>query len=464
MYEEFLQKIPLFEDLPDADLTRLCKMVLTVELKAGEILFKEGDPGDRVYVLKEGSLEVVKQAGKREVLLAVNDKPGMVIGEMALIEQAPRMATVRARYDSTLLGIHQNQLDVLLNTSPSAGQAILHTVLGRWRNTESLLRQNEKMAQLGTLTAGVAHELNNPAAAVQRSADQLQEKLGRFEKIHIRLGQYHCSDLQLRKLNELTENAQMRSMRFVTLDPLTRSDREYEIEEWLDEQEIEDSWELAPILVNLGFQTADLDEIAQVFDGALLGTIVQWLGAISTVYSLIVEISQGAGRISDIVKALKSYSYLDQAPIQEVDVHEGLDNTLIILRSKTKEGIHIVRDYAEDLPRITAYGSELNQVWTNLIDNAIDAMDGEGQITIRTRQEDNDVVVEIEDEGPGIPAEIQPRIFEPFFTTKGPGIGTGLGLNITYNIIVEKHRGAIDIDSNPGKTVFQIRLPIAGSQ
>ena len=462
MYEEFLQRIPLFEDLPDDDLARLCKMVTTVELRAGEVLFKEGSPGDRVYVLKEGSLEVIKQAGNREVLLAVNDEPGMVIGEMALIEQAPRMATVRARYDSTLLGIHQNQLDILLNTSPSAGQAILHTVLGRWRNTESLLRQSEKMAQLGTLTAGVAHELNNPAAAVQRSADQLQTKLSRFEKIHIRLGQYTCTDLQLRKLNELTANAQIRSMQFVTLDPLLRSDREYELEEWLEAHGIDDGWDLAPILVNLDYETADMDAIAEVFDGSLLRTIVQWLGAISTVYSLVVEISQGAGRISDIVKALKSYSYLDQAPIQEVDIHEGLDNTLIILRSKTKEGIHIVREYAPDLPRVSAYGSELNQVWTNIIDNAIDAMDGDGQITIRTRRADNDVVVEIEDEGPGIPPEIQPKIFDPFFTTKGPGRGTGLGLNITYNIIVEKHRGAINVDSRPGRTVFQIRLPIVG--
>jgi signal transduction histidine kinase len=437
-------------------------MVTTVELKAGEILFKEGSPGDRVYVLKTGGLEVVKQAGKREVLLAVNDEPGVVIGEMALIEQAPRMATVRAKYDSTLLGIHQSQLDELLNSSPSAGQAILHTVLNRWRNTESLLRQSEKMAQLGTMTAGVAHELNNPAAAVQRSADQLQSKLGRFEKIHIRLGQYTCSDEQLRKLNELTGNAQLRSMQYVDMDPLIRSDREYEVEEWLEEHDIDDGWELAPILVNLDYETADLEAIAAVFDGSLLGTIIQWLVAISTVYSLVVEISQGAGRISDIVKALKSYSYLDQAPIQEVDVHEGLDNTLIILRSKTKQGIQIVREYAPDLPRITAYGSELNQVWTNIIDNAIDAMDGKGAIAIRTRREGEEVVIEIEDEGAGIPLEIQPQIFDPFFTTKAPGRGTGLGLNISYNIIVEKHGGAIKVDSEVGRTVFQVRLPIVG--
>ncbi len=462
MYEEFLKKIPLFEDLPDDDLNRLCKVVNTVELKAGEILFKEGSPGSRVYVLKEGGLEVVKQAGKREVLLAVNDESGMVIGEMALIEQVPRMATVRAREDSTLLGIHQSQLDHLLDTSPSAGRAILHTVLNRWRNTESLLRQSEKMAQLGTMTAGVAHELNNPAAAVQRSADQLQEKLGRFERIHIRLGQYSCNDEQLNKLTELTSNAQLRSMKYVDIDPLTRSDREYELEEWLEEHDIDEGWEMAPILVNLDYETADMDEIAEVFQGSLLKTIIQWLVAISTVYSLVVEISQGAGRISDIVKALKSYSYLDQAPIQEVDVHEGLDNTLIILRSKTKQGVQIIRDYAPNLPRITAYGSELNQVWTNIIDNAIDAMAGKGTITIRTRREGDEVVIELEDNGPGIPPDIQPQIFDPFFTTKGPGRGTGLGLNISYNIIVEKHGGEIKVESEVGRTVFVVRLPIVG--
>ena len=463
MYEEFLKKIPMFEELPGDDLTRLCQMVDTVELKAGEILFTEGSPGDRVYVLKEGSLEVVKQAGKREVLLAVNDVPGQVIGEMALVEQAPRMATVRARYDSILLGIHQNQLDILLNTSPSAGQAILHTVLQRWRNTESMLRQSEKMAQLGTMTAGVAHELNNPAAAVQRSADQLRNKLGRFEKIHIRLGQYSCSDEQIAKLNELTANAQLRSTQYVDMDPLTRSDREYEVEEWLEENDIDNGWELAPTLVNLDYTIEDLEEITAVFAGALLNTIVQYLAAIATVYSLMVEISQGAGRISDIVKALKSYSYLDQAPIQEVDVHQGLDNTLIILRSKTKQGIRIVREYADDLPKITAYGSELNQVWTNILDNAIDAMKGQGTITIRTRKEGNEVVVELEDEGPGIPEDVLPQIFDPFFTTKGPGHGTGLGLNISYNIIVEKHGGEIKVDSEPGRTVFQVRLPIGGA-
>ncbi|MFZ0544219.1 MAG: ATP-binding protein [Candidatus Promineifilaceae bacterium] len=460
MYEEFLKKIPIFAELPDEDLARLCKMITTVHLKAGEVLFKEGSTGERVYVLKEGSLEVIKQSGNREVLLAVNDQPGMVIGEMALIEQTPRMASIRARYDSTLIGIHKDQLDILLDTSPSAAQAILHTVLARWRTTESMLRQSEKMAQLGTLTAGVAHELNNPAAAVQRSAEQLQSKLGRFEKIHIRLGQYNISDVQQSKLHELTRDAQLRSTQVITLNPLTRSDQESEIEEWLGEHGVDEGWELAPTLVNLGYGTADLEEIAAVFSGSLLKTIIQWLGAISTVYSLVVEIGQGAGRISDIVKALKSYSYLDQAPIQEVDIHQGLDNTLIILRSKTKEGIHVVRDYAADLPRITAYGSELNQVWTNLIDNAIDAMDGKGQLTIRTRRGDNEVIVEIEDEGSGIPEGIQPRIFDPFFTTKDPGKGTGLGLNITYNIIVEKHRGSINLDSKPGRTVFQIHLPI----
>jgi signal transduction histidine kinase len=379
---------------------------------------------------------------------------------MALIEQAPRMATVRARFDSILLGIHQNQLQQLLDMSPSAGQAILHTVLGRWRNTESLLRQSEKMAQLGTLTAGVAHELNNPAAAVQRSANQLQENLNRFEEAHLQLGQFSCNDTQQKMLNELTLLAQTQSTRLVTLEPLVRSDREYELEEWLVNHHVEESWELAPILVNLDYQTADLEKIAVIFKGSELDTVVHWLGAMATVYSLLVEISHGAGRISDIVKALKSYSYLDQAPIQEVDVHEGLDNTLIILRSKTRAGIYVTREYAPDLPKITAYGSELNQVWTNIIDNAIDAMNGQGHLTVRTRRSQNEVIVEIEDEGPGIPPDIQSKIYDPFFTTKAPGKGTGLGLNISYNIIVEKHRGDIHLESRPGRTLFQVHLPI----
>jgi signal transduction histidine kinase len=264
---------------------------------------------------------------------------------------------------------------------------------------------------------------------------------------------------QARQLQQLRQEAEQKAARPEPLDALSRSDREYEVETWLDEQGVADGWEIAPRLVNLGYDTARLKLLANVFEMDQLRVIFGWLGAIYNVFSLVAEIGQGASRMSDIVRALKSYSYLDQAPVQAVDVHEGLDNTLLILRSKLS-GINIRRDYAADLPMIQAYGSELNQVWTNILDNAADALNGKGQITLRTRRDEDEVVVELEDNGPGIPADIQSKLFDPFFTTKGPGRGTGLGLNISYNIIVQKHRGDIRVHSVPGRTVFEVRLPI----
>ena len=221
-----------------------------------------------------------------------------------------------------------------------------------------------------------------------------------------------------------------------------------------------DAWKLAPTLVNLNYDTAGLTALAESFAPDHLPAVIGGLDATYTVYNLLTGIGQSAGRISEIVKALKSYSYLDRDPVQAVDLHEGLDNTLLVLSHKLKSGIGVRQEYAPHLPNIQANGSELNQVWTNLIDNAADALDGQGEITIRTRHEGERVVIEIEDDGPGIPAEIQPRIFEPFFTTQPPGQGTGLGLDITYNIVVHKHRGDIKVFSEPGKTCFQVWLPV----
>jgi signal transduction histidine kinase len=240
---------------------------------------------------------------------------------------------------------------------------------------------------------------------------------------------------------------------------LTRSDREFEIEEWLAETGVDAPWELAPSLVDMGFEVERLQTMRDDFHEAL-PVVLNHLCATYQVYSLLREIGQGAGRISEIVKALKSYAYLDQAPVQPVNIHEGLNDTLVILRHKLKQGVNVRREYADDLPIIQAYGSELNQVWTNLIDNSIDALDGNGEIIIRTRQEEQWIVVEIEDNGPGIPQEIQSRIFDAFFTTKPPGKGTGLGLNISYNIVVYKHQGDLKVVSQPGKTCFEVWLPL----
>jgi signal transduction histidine kinase len=239
-----------------------------------------------------------------------------------------------------------------------------------------------------------------------------------------------------------------------------RSDKEEAIEEWLQEQDIDTTGELAPALVNLGYDQIELEELTKVFNAEQFAMVIECLSFKHEIYSLVSEIGLGTNRIVEIVKALKTYTYMDQAPVQSVDVRKELDNTLIILHNKLKRGVTVVREYASDLPVIEAYASELNQVWTNIIDNAIDAMDGEGKLFVRARREDPWLVVEIEDDGPGIPEEIQSQIFDPFFTTKGPGEGTGLGLNISRNLVVQKHGGQISVSSKPGSTCFSVRLPL----
>lgn len=460
MYE-FLRKVPLFAGLPEEDLDRLCQMVEEVHLAPGEELFAEGSIGDKAYVIELGEVEIIKTSANRPVLLAVR-RSGDVIGEIALLEAGPRMAAVRARSKSRLLSIGQKQFDSLLETSPTASQILMRQVVDRLRTTNSALRQSEKMAQLGTLTAGVAHELNNPAAAVKRGADQLEDAIAAFGLAQAALGALGLSVEQQAAMDRLNEQTRASAGKPQdNLDALTRSDREYELEDWLDERGAPDAWELAPALVNLGYDVDGLATFAADFAPEHLPAVVGWLSASYGVYNLLAEIGQGAGRISEIVKALKAYAYLDQAPVQAVDLHEGLDNTLLILRSKLKQ-ITVVRNYAADLPKIQGYGSELNQVWTNLLDNAADAISNQAEptITIQTERRGEWVRVRVMDNGPGIPPEIQSRVFDAFFTTKEPGKGTGLGLEISYNIIVNKHRGDLRLFSRPGLTCFQADLPV----
>jgi signal transduction histidine kinase len=458
----FLRNVPLFSNLPEEDLIAICNMATRVSLEAGEELFAEGSPGDKAYVIESGELEIVKVSGKRSVLLAVRGM-GEVIGEMALLQDRPRMASVQARSDTRLLTIGQDQLKELLHTSSSAAEAMFYTVLQRWRSTESQVRQSEKMAQLGTLTAGIAHELNNPAAAVKRGAEQLSDAMSEMTSTFSRLSQLDLSDEQWEYWRQLSNHAKEQAERPPELDALSRSDREYELEEWLEGKRVEDAWEYAAGLVNLNFSQEELEEMVQRFDAKQLVIVLRWLDNTYNTYGLFAEMNQGATRISGIVKGLKTYSYLDQAPVQNVDIHQGIDDTLLILSYKLKNGPSVRREYDPDLPKIEAYGSELNQVWTNILDNAIDALKdmppGQGKITIRTQKQDGWAIVEIEDNGPGIPQEIQSRVFEPFFTTKPPGVGTGLGLDISYNIVVNKHRGDIRLESEPGRTRFQIWLP-----
>ena len=336
----------------------------------------------------------------------------------------------------------------------------LEDTLSKLNEMHNQLIIQEKMASLGKLSAGMAHELNNPAAAAQRSAAQLQATFSKWQDIQLRMRGLALDGRQIEKVSELDEMAKLHVLQPAELNALIRSDREADVERWLQARGVNTDGDLVPTLVSFGYDQSGLEKLLKFFSLPQFTVVVEWLSFKFTIYSLVREISIGTARIVELVKALKTYTYMDQAPVQSVDVREGLENTLIILHSKLKRGVTVVREYAEDLPVIQAYAGELNQVWTNIIDNAIDAMQGEGTLIIRARREDRWIVVEIEDNGPGIAPEHQSKIFDPFFTTKGPGKGTGLGLNISRNLIVQKHRGQMSVTSQPGSTCFSIRLPM----
>jgi signal transduction histidine kinase len=455
---DFLRKIPLFSGLSGEDLRGLCGVATEVRLEAGEQLFVEGGRGDLAYVIMEGQIEISKLSDGTNVLLAVRGA-GELIGEMALLEDVPRMASARAASDCRLLAIGREQLEELLSSSPTSALSMLRTVTGRLRETEALLRQKEKLAQLGTLAAGMAHELNNPASAVQRGSQQLTTAVNQILQIPFLFRRLGPESGRMQELDKYLRDAARRAERPEVFDPLERGDREQFIEEWLEERKIENGALHAPELTDMGFAIEDLESLEQSFPLPHLQAVIQLICAAYVAHKVLREIGEGSGQIASIVKAMKSYVYLDQAPVQDVDIHEGLENTLVILKHKLKRGIRVQRDYADDLPQVRAYGSELNQVWTNLIDNAADALGGTGEIHIKTRAEDSWVMVEVEDNGPGIPEQYWPQIFSLFFTTKPMGKGTGQGLHISHNI-VRRHGGSMDFQSRPGKTMFTVCIPV----
>ncbi len=322
---------------------------------------------------------------------------------------------------------------------------MLHTVIGRMRELESRLRESEQQAALGRMAAGLMHELNNPAAAVRRDATHLVETLVAWRELAAQIA-------------GLESTQPPRSQSPGPTNALVRADREDEVAAWLDEQGVAEPWELAPVMVAHGWDATALSEFMAVTPDHGRADLARWLGLGTLVDELSSSIRLSAERISELVGAVKRYARKDEAPVQNVDVHESLEDTLIILRPE-KAGVRVTRDYAAGLPRIEAYGSELNQVWTNLVANAVEAMSGEGILTLRTHLEDRRVVVEVTDSGPGIPEEVLPRIFEPYFTTKPPGQGTGLGLHIAYDI-VGRHGGDLRVDSRPGQTTFRVFLPL----
>jgi signal transduction histidine kinase len=450
-----LRKSPLFEGLSDQELQHLMDNARPVSLRTSEVLMKQGELGDAAYVVLKGGFEIQKQSGPSIIKIDVR-KPGEIIGEMALLSNAPRSATVVAVCDSETLCISQEAFENLLSTSPSATMAVLHWVMSRLSQNESLLHQQEKMAALGTMSAGLAHELNNPAAAAQRSASLLRgapaKWLGLTHQLEALAFKENLSDW----LNDFMQEATRRFENPLKLEALTKIDLVDQLQVWLEANGVEAAWELAPAMVNFGWSPQSLKGLKSK---PLFHASIQWLGMGSMIVTQLYDIQNTTERISQIVRAMKSYTYLDQAPLLEVDVHDGLENTLVIMEHKLKQGVTVKREYAPDLPRIEAYASELNQVWTNIIDNAIDAMNGKGQITIRTYEESDQVVVEIIDNGPGISEEIQARIYEPFFTTKPPGQGTGLGLHVTHDIVANRHHGLLLVESKPGETKFKVILP-----
>jgi signal transduction histidine kinase len=451
-----LRKSPLFQGLSDEELGQLMDMAEHVSLRAGEILIKQGDMGDTAYVIIKGEFEIQKQSGQSLIKIDVRN-PGDVVGEMALLSRAPRSATVISKTDSETLRVPQEAFENLLSSSSTAAMAVLRWVMARLTQNESLLHQQEKMAALGTMSAGLAHELNNPAAAAQRSAAEFNKILIKWQGLTNQIISAAFRENQTEWLNNFMDETTRRFAAPIKLNALEKIDLVDQLEAWLEANEVESAWELAPAMVNFGWNGESLEELKGT---AFFDLSIQWLGAGCMAVGLIFEVQQTTERISQIVQAMKSYTYLDQAPLLEVDVHEGLENTLVIMQHKLKKGVTIRREYSADLPRIEAYASELNQVWTNIIDNAIDAMNGKGEISLRTYPEDDNVVIEIMDSGPGIPEEIQARIYEPFFTTKPPGKGTGLGLHISHDIVANRHHGQLLVESKPGETKFRVILPV----
>jgi signal transduction histidine kinase len=453
---EKLRTAPIFAGLADPPPAWL-EAGEIFEAPAGTLLVKEGERIGYFAVLLEGELRITRTYDNQEVLMAVG-KPVNHFGELPFLLDAAWFSTCWVAKPAKFLRFDEATFWKMMGDSPTVAREVFRMAALRMRNVEGYSQQREKLASLGTMAAGLAHELNNPAAAARRAAahlkqttDNVQEHLCLLSEV---LGHDHWAHLM-----DATQEAEARLAKAPVLGHLERSDRAEALAAWLTTQGIAKAWELAPTLVSAGLEIAWLEALAGKLPAASRGDALGWLEARLNLILLLREVDQSTGRIAELVKAVKSYSYMDQSPMQKVDVHEGLESTLTMLGHKLKN-VTVVRSYDRTIPPIMAYGSELNQVWTNLIDNAIDAVNGTGKICIGTSLEHQQLLVEIVDYGAGIPPEVQAHLFEPFYTTKPVGTGTGLGLIISNRIVADRHGGEIEFESKPGETRFKVRLPV----
>jgi signal transduction histidine kinase len=428
-----------------------------LRFQAGDPLITVGQPANAMFVLLEGQIQARGEIGGETLIVTVN--PGQVTGKLPFSRMKTSTFGARSLTDTRILRFPENKFHDLVQKMPELTERLVGMMTDRVRETTRREQQRDRLAALGKLSAGLAHELNNPASAAKRAASQLREILNKIRDAAHELGRRELTPTQKAEIEKL--EASFTLHKEPPPDPLTLADLEDQLESLLRSHGQNDLWQLAAGLAEKNIKPEALESLFQELDQGTARAALVRIGAVVEVYSLLDEIESSTARISDLVLAIKEYTYMDQAPVQNVDIVKSLETTMTILNHKLKRGVTVVRDYQKVPLLVNSFGSELNQVWTNLIDNAIDAMNGKGELRVRTYRDDGCVVVEIGDNGPGILPDVQPRIFEPFFTTKGVGEGTGLGLD-TVQRIVKKHQGNIQVTSKPGDTTFQVWLPLAG--